>query len=372
MNFAFRSDASLKIGAGHLMRCLTLANCLRQEGHHCHFVFRDLEGHMEGLISENNFSFSRLPAEKILINEDHNDQEVLPEHYHLLEYSWKEDAKQTVQVLKNSEIDWLVVDHYALDGRWQSQLRDYCKRLMVIDDLADRQHICDLLFDQTLGRNSSSYENFVPKECQFLLGSQYALLRPEFREYRKKIELRGISEIKEILITLGGADPRNVTGDVLKIFAKLNLKNITTLNIVLGHSSPWVDSIKEQVKNLNYKSNIMIDIKDMAATMSKCDLVISASGSTAWERCCLGLPGINIVVEKNQIDIAKSLEISGAAITLNYNSINFGKDLFEAVKKLMNSSTFRKKMIKNAAKIVDGSGASRVLERLIDFKPIIN
>ena len=181
MQIAFRADASIQISTGHVMRCLTLAEELKRQGHDCFFICREHKGHLGDLIAEKGFSLHLLPtAESEHASADFN----WSDHARWLGVTWQRDAEQTRAILSNQPVDWLVVDHYALDIGWEQQTAEYAAQIMVIDDLADREHQCDLLLDQTFGRNAADYRPLVPKNCELLCGSQYALLRPEFAEFR--------------------------------------------------------------------------------------------------------------------------------------------------------------------------------------------
>ena len=118
---------------------------------------------------------------------------------------------------------------------------------MVIDDLADRVHICDLILDQTYGRNEEDYSDYVPKNCQILLGPQYALLRPEFKQWRDYSLKRRVQPVfKQLLITMGGVDPDNITGRVLEILQQCDLPEDLSITIVMGGTAPHLKTIKQQ------------------------------------------------------------------------------------------------------------------------------
>ncbi len=150
MRVVFRADASLNIGSGHVMRCLTLANALRESGASCFFVCREHPGNLLELIREQGFEAIGLPLPKTFesLHGKHSSSRLTYAGW--LGDSWQRDAEQTLAALNGELADWLVVDHYALDSAWEESLRPACRRLLVIDDLADRDHRCDLLLDQNL------------------------------------------------------------------------------------------------------------------------------------------------------------------------------------------------------------------------------
>lgn len=201
MRIGFRTDASMQIGTGHVMRCLALADALKVHGVMCVFVCRQHLGHLSRLIEEHGHEVAVLPElDRGWVGNDSN------EHASWLGTDWATDAADTMKALANQRLDWLVVDHYALDARWEQAVRPVCRNLMVIDDLADRTHRGDLLLDQNLGRRIQDYETYIAPTTIRLIGPKYALLRPEFAEHRTNSLLRRSKQlqIEKILITMGG------------------------------------------------------------------------------------------------------------------------------------------------------------------------
>ncbi|MBD3768372.1 MAG: UDP-2,4-diacetamido-2,4,6-trideoxy-beta-L-altropyranose hydrolase, partial [Gammaproteobacteria bacterium] len=201
MRIAFRVDAALAIGTGHVMRCLTLAHELREQGANCVFICRQHQGHMAGLIQQRGFGCHLLALSETPYLPQSDDLA----HAAWLGASWQQDAQQTLALLAEP-VDWMVVDHYAIDARWQASVKVGYQRLLVIDDLADREHLADVLLDQTYGRQVADYQSLVPQQCQLLLGSTYALLRPEFAQWREaSLKRRKLqTNIQNILISMGG------------------------------------------------------------------------------------------------------------------------------------------------------------------------
>lgn len=205
----FRTDASVTMGIGHVMRCLTLADALRASGAECRFVTRDLPGHLAAVIAQRGFAVSLLPAPSGPVPVDP------PAHAAWAGVSWQQDLADTLSVLPQA--DWLVVDHYALDARWQQGLRDRVGRIMVIDDLADRPHAAALLLDQNLGREAADYDGLLPETCHRLTGPRFALLRPEFAALREAVlARRQTPRLAHLLITMGGMDAIDATSNVLR------------------------------------------------------------------------------------------------------------------------------------------------------------
>ena len=225
------------------------------------------------------------------------------------------DAGQTRAVLAEVRLNWLVVDHYALDARWERTLRSNCDRLMVIDDLADRPHVCDLLLDQSFGHGTADYGGLVPQSCVVLLGPRYALLSDEFAKLRDySLQRRAEPEIKALLIAMGGVDRSNATGRVLDALRESQLATDIVVKVVMGPSAPWLNEVRAASAHMPCRTDVLRGVQDMAQLMADSDIAIGAAGGTSWERCCLGLPTILLVLARNQDRVARALSASGAAI----------------------------------------------------------
>mgnify|MGYP001092728154 CR=1 FL=1 len=361
-NIAFRVDASLDIGTGHVMRCLTLADALRDKGHSSIFICREHPGNLLGTIRQRGYEIAPLPFQgaKMAIPVS----EPVPIHYPWLGSNWEIDALQTRAALANVNISWLVLDHYSLDARWEKKLRPATSHLMVIDDLADRHHDCDALLDQNLGRQLDDYAAHVPPDCAVLAGSDYVLLRPEFILARPaSLKRRARPDFKHLLITMGGVDKDNVTVEVLSALRQCELPPDFHITIVMGSGSPWLEKVRHAANSLPWQAEVKVNVNNMAELMASSDLAIGAAGSTAWERCCLGLPSIMVVLADNQQIIAQMLSRAGAAFTIESASAVATK-LPEFLSKLVNNASLRSTTAKAAGRIVDGDGVRRVIQAM--------
>jgi UDP-2,4-diacetamido-2,4,6-trideoxy-beta-L-altropyranose hydrolase len=221
-------------------------------------------------------------------------------------------------------LDWLVVDHYAIGRCWEQTLRASAKRIMVIDDLADRPHDCDLLLDQNLGRSEQDYGGLLNPSTTMLIGAQYALLRPEFAALRPQSLARRAQnpQIKHLLITMGGVDNDNMTGEVVDAIKACPLPPDLRITVVMGLHAPWLTQVQAQVTNMPWPTKVLVGVNNMAQLMADSDLAIGAAGSTSWERCCLGLPTIQVALAENQIPIAMALHAAGAAVVLDHKTVH--------------------------------------------------
>ena len=352
-----RADASVTIGTGHVMRCLTLANALRERGAECHFVTRNLPGHLAAVIAGQNFPLSLLPPPS------GPSLEGPPAHAAWAGVSWQQDLSDTLAVI--SPADWLVVDHYALDARWESGILSRVGRIMVIDDLADRPHDAALLLDQNLGRTCSDYRDLVPKNCQLLIGPHYALLRPEFSVYREAALLgRQTRKLAHMMITMGGIDSTDATSAVLRAIKGAMLPEDLRISVIMGSRAPALDSVRLLAAALPWTTEVLVDVSDIAALMADADLAILAGGSTNWERCCLGLPGIVVVTAENQTTSAAAMERAGAALWIGkHPDSKFSDRLLHAVCQIQ-AAEFWPNRVTRAASVCAGDGAIRVANGL--------
>ncbi len=358
MRIIIRTDASQKMGTGHVMRCLTLAEVFKVNGANVEFISRKHEGNLIDKIRSSGFNVFELG----LMAEKEVDDKLF--HSHWLETTQQQDADDCIDILKNKQIDWLVVDHYALDEQWQNRLKSYCEKLMVIDDLADRKHQCDILLDQTFGRQQEDYLELTPKDCQLLLGSQYALLRLEFAKWRPySLERRSKPEFKQLLINMGGVDVDNVTEKVLDELKICNLPNDLKITVVMGGSAPHLESVKSKAITLPYKTEVKVDVGNMAEIMANSDIAIGGAGSTTWERCCLGLPTIQIVIAKNQLFSAEALS--------HHNIVKLAKEIKEITYLLESLSEWMKSVGSSALEICNGMGVYKVFNKMSDYKIIL-
>lgn len=355
MKVTFRTDASIQIGTGHVMRCLTLADALVAKGAQCTFICREHPGNLIEYIRSKSHVVHSLPMG--------SEADTDLSHSAWLGATQAQDAQACAHLLAQLQPDWLVVDHYALDARWERTQAKDCGQVMVIDDLADRPHACQILLDQTFGRNADDYRPLVPGDCTLLCGSHYALLRPEFAALRPySLQRRAQPQLKQLLITMGGVDKDNATAQVLVALRTCPLPADCEITVVMGATAPWLVDVQQQALTMPWPTTVRVGVNDMAQLMADSDLAIGAAGATSWERCCLGLPTIMIVLAENQRSIAQGLSNVGAAILLG------GKRL-QSLSALTALTLETDKLIKvgqSAAEVTDGLGASQVLSFLLN------
>ena len=357
MRVAIRTDASLQIGIGHVMRCLTLANALKAQGADCYFISREHPGHLLEVIDQRGYKVHRLASHVV-----HTELAQALAHAAWLGSPWQTDANDTATILADLQPDWLVVDHYALDHRWEGALAPHYRKLLVIDDLADRPHRCDLLLDQNLGRQPQDYVGLVPTHCQVLTGSQYALLRPEFAALRPYSLQRRQAQpaLRQLLISMGGVDQPNATGQVLQALKTCTLPADCRITVAMGLAAPWLQNVQELAAQMPWPTEVVVNVSDMAQRMADSDLAVGAAGSTSWERCCLGLPTLMVVLAANQQASAQALKNANAVYLIGGEG-DIATHLPLALKKLTISDC-QSRMSLAASAVSNGQGVEKILK----------
>lgn len=349
------------------MRCLTLADALREQGAACTFVCREFPGNLIDVIRQRNYPvhplLSVVSGAKPLPEAD---DDAPLSHAAWLGATPREDARQTRTALGNALFDWLIVDHYGIDVRWERSLRPLCRGLMVVDDITDRKHDCDVLLNQNLGRRVADYDGLTPADCQICTGPEHALLRPEFAAWRPySLARRTTSRLDRLLITMGGVDKDNATGMVLDALRNCPLPTACRISVVMGPHAPWLGQIRRQSIDMPWATEVLLNVGNMAELMANSDLAIGAAGSTTWERCALGLPSIIVALAENQRAISCALDAAGAAKAIDLATL---RTEFEAF--FLRPNEFASKLAylgAAAARVTDGRGAVIMTRTLLEF-----
>jgi UDP-2,4-diacetamido-2,4,6-trideoxy-beta-L-altropyranose hydrolase len=363
-NFIFRVDASTEIGTGHVYRCLTLANYLKCQGFNCEFVCRNLEGNLAAEVADRGFKV-RLQKKRALKKSLSSDY---PEHLRWLSVDWQIDLSETIDLISDLSDIFLIVDHYGIERNWEHEISKVVKGLMVIDDLSNRHHKCNILLDQNLKHDYSNYDQFVSLETKKLFGPNYCLIRDEFsalQGYYGKTNLENLPF--KILISMGGVDNNNYTLDILRNLDKSRIRKDLDLTVLVGVGYKFTSKLYRFAATSRSRSNIKIvrNSNEVAKLLLENHLVIGAAGSSAWERCCLGIPSIILAIAGNQSEIAKILSLKHAGIEIPIDKINM--QLNESVEELFLERNFLKEMSKQASKLVDGRGVERVYRVIKDM-----
>jgi len=342
MNIFIRVDASIEIGTGHVMRCLTLASQLKKEGKNVFFICRRADGDCSPLIKEKGFKIIHLPS-------------IRGSLWKYIEEHWRLDAEQSIDILKKYHVHQLIIDHYSIDKKWEQLVRAYTDEIMVIDDLANRPHDCDILLDQNFYLNMESrYEYLVPKHTSLLLGPRYALLRDEFIEAKSNIKPFK-KKIERLFIFFGGSDPTNETEKVLHAIIPLMKRYNIQVDVVVGNLNPkrlYIEQICKNIQGANY----YCQINNISELMVNADLAIGAGGVATWERVYLELPTIVIAVAENQIEVASALATTNSIIYLGESHSLNEKDIQKTVEYIFERPHELQKMCQSCRLLMECEG----------------
>jgi len=342
------------MGTGHFMRCFSLADELRKQGSQVYFISINLPKYLSDMLNKKGMEY--IP----LIIKTTEEETEKKSYVNDIGNSQFQDAQASIQVLANQDWDWIIVDHYKLDQSWESVVRTICKKLMVIDDLADRKHDCDVLLDQNYyAEKKIRYSGLVPPHCKLLLGPHYALLREDFRALRK-FTIPRIGEVKKILVFFGGMDTNDYTTIAIHALTELSKKYL--VDVVIGEQHPNRQQIKTFCDKFGYVCHIQT--ARMAELMAEADLAIGAGGSASWERCCLGVPTLVLAVADNQIEISKALDSINACFYVETNKAKKSIAIKSALSELLDTPSKIHSMSQEAFLLVDGEGTVRVCKAL--------
>lgn len=375
MNIAIRVDASARIGLGHLVRCRTLAAALREQHAAVHFICRAHSGHQIDALDAEGYRVSALPAPPAQAAAD-------GDYAAWLGVTQEQDATETMGALADGAAaqgrqadapytpkpDWLIVDHYALDATWEQRLRPHVGRILVIDDLANRRHVGDLLLDQNFAVDAATrYAGLVPDKTRCLLGPRYALLHPVYAQARQRLErCQGRAmpgAVHRVLLFFGGTDLDNLSGRALEALSLPPLATLS-LDVVVGANNPHRDQLAA-LAEARGNTRLHPPRPHLADLMAEADLAIGAGGTTTWERCCLGLPSLVVSLAENQQPTCEALAAENLIDYLGPRDQVDTNRLYRAIQALLEDPARRLSLITNGASLVDGQGTGRLVAFLL-------
>lgn len=335
MHLLIRADASAQIGTGHVMRCLALAQAWMQHG-----------GRAIALMTETTSSLEcRLTSESIQV-------------LHLKSVAGsQEDAQETIQIAQEVKANWVVVDGYQFSAEYQRILKENSLKLLVLDDYGHAEHYwADIVLNQNVSADISLYPNREPY-TQLLLGPRFALLRREFWDWQGW--QRQTPEIaRKILVTLGGADPDNMTLKVIQALQQVQIDDLQVVAVV-GASNPHIEVLKEAAQNSRHSTRLEHNVTNMPELMAWADSAISGGGSTCWELAFMGLPTLVMVLAENQRAIVETLDQKG--IVQRWPASQTADTIAQKILKILLSEKIRTRMTQLGQVLVDGQGSDRVL-----------
>jgi len=364
-----RADASREIGFGHIMRCLALARALQKMDIQCVFIVRNILDSLKHLITSQGHTFILLPKDNTTTQISEKGK-----HAAWLGASEREDAETVVSALSQTvqrlgQPSLIICDHYGIGQIWETLIADsFSAPILVIDDLSNRFHQCQILLDATFGKTSKDYKALVPSDCQLLVGSEYALLRPEFFKLRKATLSRRDNNFSDnkpvelIVISMGGTDNDNASLQILKALEALPPPQVFNIEILIGKDCAHLSTLNKYAAQSSLNVVVHAGVDCVADFYGRADLCIGAAGSSTWERCSLGLPTINITIAENQETISQNLSRRGfVANGGNIQSISPKKFATNLLSPVITSNTKRKSLSEMSRKICDGQGISRVI-----------
>jgi UDP-2,4-diacetamido-2,4,6-trideoxy-beta-L-altropyranose hydrolase len=331
----FRADASATVGTGHVVRCLALADEMRNRGWQTVLAARE--------ITPNHAETATASGHRLLVIP--GSVPVADEAAFLGENGVEANAV-------------VVVDHYGIDAAWHRQARTTGAKLVAIDDLADRPLDVDLIVNPNLGASEDAYRNLVAPNAAILCGPAYALLRRQFAEARaRRRPHRG--SVSRVLVSMGGVDLENVTLEVLEAIAPMGFE----VDAVVGGAYPHGETLARWEAD---RTDVQVhrEVEDMADLMLTADLAVGAAGTTSWERCCLGLPTVMIAVAENQLASAQALDAAGAAVFLGMHDEVASPHIRAVLERLRRDTVRLRALSEAAAELVDGFGIRRVADAI--------
>lgn len=333
----FLADAGPEVGGGHVMRCLALSGALMDRGAACAFAAGPAA--LKVLDAFGRAEIDRLPVGDVAAGDL---------------------AQEAARQAQAWSADTVVVDHYGLEAREEQLLRQAVKRIVAIDDLADRPHQCDLLIDPSLGRKGEDYAGLIPSGAKVLTGPRHALIRPDFAAARAaSLKRRGSpAPPSRLLIAMGLGDFGGITARVVNAIQPLARR--MEIEVVLGADAP---SRRQLERAMGLR--VVVDARDMAERMTWADIAIGAGGASVWERACLGLPSVLVILAENQRTQAFGMQDRGATLTIDAEASDFERRLTDAFGQLRDDPALQARLSQRSSAMCDGTGAPLVAEAVL-------
>lgn len=359
---AFRVDASSQIGSGHVARCLALAEALRNQHGDVRFLCRPLPGDLIDQVRARGFSVEALsPTSDVATSGSHANADADG-------MSWREDLAATQHALAAwGDVEWLVVDHYGLDANWERAMRRLVRQTMVVDDLANRPHECELLLDHNCGADKRErYDGLLGRNCRTLLGPEYALLPPGFQlATGRRRDRSGV--VRHVLVSFGGADPTDETSKAIRALASIGRPDLDVA-VAVGASNARREEIAElcsAYSNIHCHHNP----SNMPELYAEADLAIGGGGVSMLERCAFSLPAIIVSLAPNQEAGCRALAVQGGALYLGDAAKTHREQIALALQVMLGSPELVHHVSAQAGTVVDGRGVERVVRAMLS-KPI--
>jgi len=333
LKLILRTDAYPELGTGHLLRCLALAEAWQDEGGVAVFVSYCTSPDLVNRIKGGAFSLHELVEPGAL--------------------------EETLEAIRDESPDWIVLDGYHFDLRFQSSVKRTGCKTLVFDDFAHlEEYNADIIVNQNLGAERYAYN--TPPRCRFLLGTRYTLLRREFR--RLSSQGKQAPEVaSNVLVTMGGVDNDNNAGMVIKALSMID--GPLRARVVAGFGNPNLEALRNLAELSRHDIEVLQAVEDMPAIMQWADVAVSAGGSTVWELLFMGVPAVLSIIADNQVDLVDTLSPEGFP-SVGWMRKADVQDVSEKVKTLCYNRSLRMELIEKGRKIIDSRGALRVVEAM--------
>lgn len=354
MKIAIQADGGSSIGMGHIMRTLVLAKELSKHNN-VFYICRvenlggDPEKSMKINVNEVTSIEQLMQYDLSCSKYFQGNEKVLSEGFKVILLN--ED--KLIDNLKFIKADLLITDSYSVNERYFKETKKIFNKTAYIDDI--NQHYFDVDFLINQNSDAEDFNYMVNSETKLLLGTDYLLLRDEFRNLPIK-HIR--SKVHDIMITVGGADAYHVTEKLLNYISELSYN----FHIVIGPSFGDTSYIKNFINNnikFYYNAN-------MCEIMKSCDMAISACGSTLYELFACGVPTLGVIIADNQEGIANKLNDLGIIKNLGWYDKITKEVLNNHIDNLANNYILRKSISEKSTKIVDGKGSERIANILCE------
>lgn len=352
-NIFIRVDASNQIGSGHVARCLTLAGNLNKfENTKIRFICRDLKGNLIKEIKK-RYEVIKLSSKK---------NKSLTGYQSWLTVTQKVDAEMTLDKIKEYDVHCIIVDSYSIDYKWEEIIRSKSRKIVVIDDLANRKHACDILIDTNYYLNFlNRYNKLVSSKTKKFLGPKYSLYREEFKN--KILNKKKSKKQNSVTIFIGGHKPDKNINFIIDLLN--NIKNTKySISLILGPSTNSVKKIKDRYKK-NKNIKIFVNTKNIAKMIALSDFCIVSGGTIVSETMLLSKPTIVIVVAKNQFQISKDLNKRGFIIHILDEDLKKSDFLIEKLNELHKRYYLLKKRLINYAKTYRNQNNYKLINEIL-------
>lgn len=356
MNVAFRVDASTEIGLGHVARCLSLAQALSELGAVCRFLTRDLGIDVARQVRLAGFECHALPAPAT----NHRPPSAGYPHADWAGVDWSVDVQESIAALGDARPGWVIVDHYSFDASWHRAMRRWAGcRMAAIDDLGDRDLDVDLLIDHNHAiDHRAKYGSHLAANAPILAGPRCALIGPSYANARRHTVR---AAVRSIGIFMGGADRGGFSQTALRACDAAGFRG--EIEVVTTSANPGLAALQIQIAN-RPGARLSMDLPSLADFYVRHDVQIGASGGSTWERCCVGSPTLAIIVAENQRMVLQPLD--GLGVLLAVDEIPVSVDsLARELRTLIDNPGLRESLSARARQLVDGRGAQRVAEYLL-------